>query len=310
MKSFRHFTIVAIVATFVLIFVGGLVRVSGAGMGCPDWPTCFGRWIPPTDISQLPPDIDPAQFNFALAWIEYVNRLIGMIVGIFIAITAIWVLLKHRKHPNIVIASSAAAILVAYQGWQGSRMIASHLDPLLVSIHMGLAFIIVSLMIYVALQSYYIEKGMSPVESSKYKKTRYWLGGLIFMSIYQIIQGTQVRTGLELAAEKYPLLQQSQFFSHVGLVGNAHVITGVITAMLAWHVGAVIFKRYKSLSTLTTQITWSAIILAALLVIIGGVLIALGVPDILQIFHLVLSSLFLGMLVLLWTALKYEGGTK
>jgi len=96
MKNFRRFAFAATVATFFVIFAGGLVRVTGAGLGCPDWPTCFGRWFPPTDISQLPPDIDPTQFNFALAWIEYINRLAGVVLGVLIAVTAIWALIKFR----------------------------------------------------------------------------------------------------------------------------------------------------------------------------------------------------------------------
>ena len=87
MKLFRLSTIISAVLTYLIIFIGGMVRVSGAGMGCPDWPKCFGRWIPPTSLSQIPDYIDPAKFNIVLAWIEYLNRLFGVLVGFSILIT-------------------------------------------------------------------------------------------------------------------------------------------------------------------------------------------------------------------------------
>lgn len=149
MKTFRRVAVAALVATYLLIFLGALVRVSGAGLGCPDWPHCFGRWIPPTDVSQLPPDMDPSDFNFVLAWIEYVNRLMGVIVGLLIASVGIMAIAKFRKHKSILFASILAAVLVAYQGWQGSQVVSSELEPLIVSVHMGIAFIIVSLLLYV-----------------------------------------------------------------------------------------------------------------------------------------------------------------
>src|SRR4029453_2067836 len=54
--------------TYRLILVGGLVRASGAGLGCPDWPKCFGLWIPPASAAELPPEFDPSQFNQMLMW--------------------------------------------------------------------------------------------------------------------------------------------------------------------------------------------------------------------------------------------------
>ena len=97
MKLFRLSTIISAVLTYLIIFIGGMVRVSGAGMGCPDWPKCFGRWIPPTSLSQIPDYIDPAKFNIVLAWIEYLNRLFGVLVGFSILITLILGFKYHSK---------------------------------------------------------------------------------------------------------------------------------------------------------------------------------------------------------------------
>ena len=120
MKAFRTFAFLSTGLTYLLIFVGGLVRVAGAGMGCPDWPKCFGRWIPPTKLDQLPDYIDPAQFNIVLAWIEYCNRLFGALVGITITITLILGLKHYANFSRIRWTIIAAFVLTLIEGWLGS----------------------------------------------------------------------------------------------------------------------------------------------------------------------------------------------
>ena len=121
LRRFRRWGIVTVVATIFLIWVGGWVRSTGSGMGCPDWPKCFDLWIPPTAEAQLPPNYleeyvkmrqrknervaktlsrmgmadladkiknDPSvyehePFNLYKTWTEYINRVIGVLVGWF-----------------------------------------------------------------------------------------------------------------------------------------------------------------------------------------------------------------------------------
>ena len=92
-ESFRRFALITLGAVYFLIAVGASVRASGAGMGCPDWPTCFGQWIPPTSETQLPSDYQEiyadlgyadTRFNVVKTWTENLNRLIGVIIGLLI----------------------------------------------------------------------------------------------------------------------------------------------------------------------------------------------------------------------------------
>ena len=123
MKKYFQFSVLSIIVTYLLIFVGGLVRVSGAGMGCPDWPKCFGKWIPPTSLSQLPDYIDPEKFNLVLAWVEYTNRLFGALVGLVILVSCIYALIYFKGHNKVTYSISLALFLTMVEGWLGSKLV-------------------------------------------------------------------------------------------------------------------------------------------------------------------------------------------
>jgi heme a synthase len=97
-QRFLGLALITIAAVYFLILVGGTVRASGAGMGCPDWPLCFGQFIPPTSEAQLPPDwrvtyadrgYDTADFDPVKTWTEYINRLVGVVIGLLVIATAV-----------------------------------------------------------------------------------------------------------------------------------------------------------------------------------------------------------------------------
>src|SRR5688572_9949285 len=102
LDRFQRFALITTIATYLLIGIGGLVRAAGAGLGCPDWPKCFDRWIPPTDVSQVPPSIDPSLFNVTKAWIEWLNRLTGVIVGFLIFGALVLAILHHRRSRRVL----------------------------------------------------------------------------------------------------------------------------------------------------------------------------------------------------------------
>ena len=148
MNLFRFFAYLSTGMTYLLIFIGGLVRVSGAGMGCPDWPKCFGRWIPPTNLGQLPDYIDPSKFNIVLAWIEYSNRLFGALVGVTITLTMIFMFKDYRNEIRIRNAVISAFILTLVEGWLGAVLVKTVLNPVTITLHLLFALIIVMLLIY------------------------------------------------------------------------------------------------------------------------------------------------------------------
>ena len=153
LSSFQRLALWTTAITYFLILVGGLVRASGAGLGCPDWPRCFGVWVPPMSAADLPPQFDASQFNPTLMWTEYLNRLLGMAVGFLILATVVSAWRHHRREPRILWTAVAALLLTGFQGWLGGRVVAHELAAWIVTVHLIVALVIVQMLLYVTVRS-------------------------------------------------------------------------------------------------------------------------------------------------------------
>jgi cytochrome c oxidase assembly protein subunit 15 len=296
--KFRKLALVTTLTTYFLIFVGGLVRVSGAGLGCPDWPKCFGSWIPPLSRAQLPAGFNPDTFNFTLAWIEYVNRLVGVVVGLLILSLAIMAILNFRNHKKILFPSVLAAVLVAIQGWYGSVVVATKLLPVTVSVHLVLALAIISLLIYVTQSISYIDKKDIP------KKFPLKSGMILLwiIALAQIIIGTQLRAAVENLLARYPLLLDYEILSRIGSINYIHSIMGILltaaTILVSFKIFTMDSKDLKLLSGLS-------LLLILAQIIIGSSMEIFGLPPVLQVFHLWIASIFIGIILIQYVELKY-----
>ena len=195
LSSFQRFALWTTAATYFLILVGGLVRASGAGLGCPDWPRCFGSWIPPASAAELPPQFDPLLLNPTLMWTEYLNRLLGATVGFLIFATAVSAWRHHRREPRILWTTVAAMLLTGFQGWLGGRVVANELAAWIVTVHLIFALVIVQLLLYAAVRAW--RKAAGPPSP--------FLIVLILMTMIQIGLGTLHVPGPGLIAPAFAL---------------------------------------------------------------------------------------------------------
>lgn len=304
MTLFRRFALLSSIGTYIVIFAGGLVRVSGAGLGCPDWPKCFGGWIPPLSAADLPASVNPATFNFTLAWIEYLNRLSGMILGLFIAATAVLAIVHYRRTPRILFPSIGAALLVAFQGWQGGQVVLSELHSLAVSIHLVVALMIVSLLIYVAQQAYYLEESETKPAVAYPKSVCISVALTWFITVIQIIIGANVRADIEALIVTSPLATDHELLALVGGIKYAHVFFGVAVAALAFAIGVQVYRVTPQPDPVVKLSVWAMILLVAVQMSLGTGLIAVALPPLLQLFHVWVASLFIGVLLVLYTATR------
>jgi heme a synthase len=291
LTSFQRLALWTTAITYLLILVGGLVRASGAGLGCPDWPRCFGSWIPPASAANLPPEFDPSQFNPTLMWTEYLNRLLGVTVGVSILATAVSAWRHHRREPRILWTTIAAFLLVGYEGWLGGRVVAHELAPWIVTAHLIVAIVIVQLLLYASFTSFDKETARS---------AGWPFIALIAITLLQAGLGTQVRGNIDDAIDGGTARELA--LSTVGRLDFIHRDLAFVVL-----VGATLLTL-RLLSRRSPLVSWSYLVLAlAVTQIALGAYMAYGslVPAA-QVGHLTIASLLLGAETVLWLMARRE----
>ena len=277
--------------TYFLILVGGLVRASGAGLGCPDWPRCFGSWIPPASAADLPPGFEVAQFNPTLMWTEYLNRLLGVTVGLLIFATLVSAWRHHRHTPRIFWPTLAAFLLVGFQGWLGGVVVLQELAAWLVTLHMVVALVIVSLLLYATVYAFFAE-GAATRLHGKVRRPLAWTAlALILITLIQVVLGTQVREGVDEAMDAG--IERMNALAAVGPVDFWHREAAwfviAVTAVLA----GLVWTRHENERALT-RATLVVIALVGLQLLLGVSMVYMALTPAAQVAHLTGSSLLVG----------------
>lgn len=232
-KHFRTIAKIALVLIYLVIIAGAVVRMTGSGMGCPDWPKCFGYYVPPTEIEQLRfkpnhaykqgvviikdesllvvkedfisntalnltnwepyTEHDYAVFNPLHTWVEYINRLLGALSGIPILIFTVLSFWFWRENKWITILSVFTVFAMGFQAWLGKTVVDSNLAPYKITVHMVMALVIVAVILYL------IFKTKSSFKPQKFDASfKNLLLAAIVLSLIQVVLGTQVRQEVDL----------------------------------------------------------------------------------------------------------------
>lgn len=284
LNTYQKVALTTVGATIFLIFVGGLVRASGAGLGCPDWPQCFGMWVPPMQATELPAQFDASAFNVFKTWTEYINRLVGVVIGLLITATFALSWRYRKDNPAVLYNSGAAFILVLVQGWLGGQVVITGLSEWLITLHMLLAMFIMMVLIFAVFKA---SEQQFTVELST--TTRRWLllsGGLLLVVTFvQLGIGTQVRESIDVLKNMASPPDRATWISRVGSVDELHrsfswavLICGGLTLYFTrWYAGVPLLAKVGS---------WIFGII--LLQVATGVgLYYLGMPPVYQVVHLV-----------------------
>jgi len=284
LNTYQKVAITTVLATIFLIFVGGLVRAAGAGLGCPDWPKCFGMWIPPTTATELPAAFDPSQFNVFKTWTEYINRLIGVVIGFLILSTFVLSFRYRKSRPAVFYSSAAAFVMVLFQGWLGGQVVLTGLSEWLITVHMILAMAIMAVLLYAAYKA--TSEFLSVDLSDNIRRGLFWTGVvLLIFTLGQTVLGTQVREAIDLVKNVNPTSPRESWLDLIGSIDEYHRTLSwsvFLPGLLIGYLGV-----WKSGSNLISKLSLAIVGVILFQIALGAGLYYLGMPPAYQVFHLV-----------------------
>ena len=325
MKNFISAAKIALVLVYFVIVAGAMVRMTGSGMGCPDWPKCFGYYIPPTDIKELTwmpnrtfqkgqviikdetllvaksdfttgntfdvsrwrlyTKHDYAIFNPMHTWIEYLNRLCGALAGIAVFVMAILSIRIRKTHKNLIWLSWLVVFLMGFQAWLGATVVYSVLNPIKITTHMVVALVIVALILYI------IRKASA--NSTQFKPDSIFtklLWGALLLTLIQVILGTQVRQFVDEQVKLVGYDNMQSVLANPTLDFYLHRTLSVL--VLGFNV--YLYLRNKKLGLGFDKMNW-VMFLIGLEIISGVAMYYFDFPFGTQALHLVMASLLFGV---------------
>jgi cytochrome c oxidase assembly protein subunit 15 len=294
--AFRKFATLSLLSIYLLILAGGIVRSTGSGMGCPDWPKCFGRFIPPTKVSELPLHYEviykeklhgEVTFNATKTWIEYINRLLGALTGIIVLITTV---LSFKEGKKVFLPTLAGLLLIIANAVLGKYVVDSFLLPGVVTAHMLLSIGVI----------YFLVKALNNQSSSAVipLNNRRWIGISLLLVFIQIILGTQVRENMDHVIQALGESAKSQWISQLDIVYIVH-------RTFSWIILIAHVVLWKKLENSPLQAYRKGILVIVGISFATGILMAyFALPLGSQAIHLLISLVLMGWHISSWIQTK------
>ena len=324
-KNFQKTAKKNLVLVYLVIIAGAVVRMTGSGMGCPDWPKCFGYLIPPTHENQIQwhpnkeykkgqiiivneslrlakenfttkdayaesnwkpyTKHDYAIFNASHTWVEYINRLFGALAGLATLVMAILSFPFWKNKKSITILSWLVVFGMGFQGWLGKTVVDSNLQPFKITIHMAMALVIVALILYII----FVSKEKTDTNTKENLSEKLIFIALI-LTLIQIILGTQVRQFIDEQINSLGDESKELWLQNPTIQFYFHRTLSILVFIL----NAFLLLKNKKLSHPYTKMNW-VMLLILLEVISGIVMYYIHFPFGSQTVHLVIATILFGL---------------
>ena len=323
-RFYKFFLVSSLVLVYLVIAAGATVRMTGSGMGCPDWPKCFGYLIPPTERSQLewkadnsfkkgqviivnkslrvatkdfksnlsytPENWEPyskhdyAIFNPTHTWIEFLNRVLGAIAGLSTLFLFILAMFRSKKDIIATIMSFLIILGMGFQAWLGKTVVDSNLLSYKITVHMGMAFLILLLLVFLLERENKFTKKLP-------RSTTFNLFVVLslILTIIQISMGTQVRQLVDDQINYWGHESPTKWMTEAPFLFYFHRSFSLIVLFVNLALAFILFKnRY------IPNVFFGILLLIGLEIITGIWMYYFDFPFSSQPLHLLLASLLFG----------------
>ncbi|MBI2846915.1 MAG: protoheme IX farnesyltransferase [Chloroflexi bacterium] len=277
-RAYRRLVLAAFVVTFALVVLGGIVRATGSGLGCPDWPLCYGRIIPPFNLPTL---------------LEYSHRLVSVLASILVVATSVVAWVRWRRDKAVLLVATIASVLLMLLVILGRAVVVGELPPPLVTAHLGSAQLLVGALavLYVLLRRH-DSKALAVMAGTTITLGLLWLTVAAVLGISAImLSGAYVRgAGATFSCESWPFCGPEPLPSGgLPLLHMTHRLITLVTAGLLMATLAVAWHGRRGVpggGTLTVTVA----ILFALQVAAGAIVIYAVQSPLARVAHLTLAT--------------------
>ena len=323
---FIRLNLITIIVTLVLILAGAVVRSTGSGMGCPDWPKCFDQYVPPTSADQLPADYKekyvagrtaknerfaklldkmgksnladsirhdqtitvPETFNVAKTWTEYINRLTGAFTGFLLLGLTVLSFQYRKKAKRIIVLSVLNLIVVGFQAWLGSIVVSTNLLAWVVTVHMLLALVILAILVYTYYYASRIYRDYTVI-ISKVVWLKVLLLVAILLSVLQITLGTEVREAIDAISKSLLYQERATWVAEIGQTFSYHRDLAIFVVVVNIFIYQFVMNKFGGKAT-ELRLGNSIIVVLLIQIASGLILSNFALPPFAQVIHLVFST--------------------
>lgn len=280
----RSLSSTLVVLVYILLLIGATVRSMGAGMACPDWPTCNGQWIPAFD---------------PLVFAEWFHRLIVVLVSAVTLILAIGIWLSRQFRSTMGGLAAIAILLLFVQAGMGAITVFENNSPVTVTVHLLLGALFFALIIWMRRKATTITTGSAPLPLSTPKTRTFRNHVLVSLALLFVqigIGGMVSSSHAGLVCPDFPTCNGLWLPPLVGPVGLQMLHRFMAYAILLIVIGTVAVAKRAVLDPADRRLVRFCLVTVIVQVLLGVGLIHAKLAIPMSVAHLGVAMILFGLL--------------